>query len=64
MVKCNKNLNMRIEEDLLEEFKRYAGIHYQTKLKELMKKYIKEMKREEAKRVRKDNSIATDFLTI
>lgn len=60
---CNKNINMRIEPSLLEEFKHYAGVKYQTKIKDLMRKYIEDMKKEEKRRVKKDNSIATDFLT-
>lgn len=60
---CNKNINMRIEPSFLEEFKYYAGAKYQTKIKQLMKRYIEDMKKEERKRVKKDNSIATDFLT-
>jgi uncharacterized protein (DUF4415 family) len=60
---CNKNVNMRIEQSLLEEFKHYAGSKYQTKIKQLMKHYVEDMKKEERKRIKKDNSIATDFLT-
>lgn len=60
---CNKNINMRIEQSLLDEFKSYAGAKYQTKIKQLMRKYIEDMKKEEKRRVKKDNSIATDFLT-
>jgi hypothetical protein len=63
MKKCDKNINMRIESSLLEEFKQYAGVSYQTKIKQLMRKYLEDMKKEEAKRLRKDNSLATDFLT-
>lgn len=60
---CTKNVNMRIEESLLEEFKKYAGPKYQTRIKLLMRKYVEDMKKEEATRVKKDNSISTDFLT-
>lgn len=60
---CNKNINMRIEQSLLEEFKHYTGVKYQTKIKQLMRQYIEDMKKEEKKRVKKDNSVATDFLT-
>ena len=35
----------------------------QTKIKQLMKHYVEDMKKEEVKRIVKDNSIATDFLT-
>ena len=63
MVKCDKNVNMRIESSFLEEFKKYAGSNYQTKIKQLMKRYVEDMKKEEKKRIVKDNSIATDFLT-
>jgi hypothetical protein len=54
---------MRIESSFLEEFKKYAGSNYQTKIKQLMKHYVEDMKKEEKKRIVKDNSIATDFLT-
>jgi len=60
---CTKNVNMRIEQSLLEDFKKYAGPKYQTKIKILMRKYVEDMQKEESKRIVKDNSISTDFLT-
>jgi len=60
---CDKSITMRIETSLLNEFKAICGNKYQAKIKQLMRKYVEEMKQEEAKRVMKDKSIMTDFLT-
>lgn len=60
---CDKSITMRIETSLLNEFKAIVGNKYQAKIKQLMRKYVEEMKQEEAKRVMKDKSIMTDFLT-
>lgn len=40
MAKLNTNLNMRIESDILEEFKRLCGKNYQKRLREIIKAYV------------------------
>lgn len=40
MARLNSNLNMRIESDLLEEFKRLCGKNYQKKLRDIIKAYV------------------------
>lgn len=40
MAKLNSNLNMRIESDILEEFKRLCGKNYQKRLREIIKAYV------------------------
>ena len=63
-IKCNKSITLRIEEDLLNSFKSLCkDTSYQYKIKELMRKYVKDMNTEQVKRVMKDKSINTDFLT-
>ena len=57
-------INIRIDRRTLEEFKKACGGRkYQSKVRQLMRKYIQEIEIEESKRVRKDTSINTDFLT-
>ena len=61
---CNKSITLRIDEDLLNSFKALCkDVSYQAQIKKLMKKYVDEMNKEQAKRVMKDRSINTDFLT-
>ena len=63
-IKCNKSITLRIEEDLLNSFKSFCrDTSYQYKIKELMRKYVNDMSTEQVKRVMKDTSINTDFLT-
>lgn len=40
MARLNSNLNMRIESDLLEEFKRLCGKNYQKRLRDIIKAYV------------------------
>ena len=57
-------INIRIDTKTLQEFKKACGGRkYQSKVRQLMRKYIQEIEIEESKRVRKDTSINTDFLT-
>ncbi len=59
-----KTITMRIDDDLLNDFKRVCGGRtYQDKIRQIMKQYIKEMDKEDTKRVLKDRTINTDFLT-
>jgi antitoxin component of RelBE/YafQ-DinJ toxin-antitoxin module len=61
---CNKSITLRIDEELLNSFKAICkDTSYQSKIKLLMKKYVEEANMETAKRVMKDKSINTDFLT-
>jgi uncharacterized protein (DUF4415 family) len=61
---CNKSITLRIDEELLNSFKALCkDTSYQSKIKQLMKQYVIDMNKEQAKRVMKDRSINTDFLT-
>lgn len=60
----NKSITLRIDDELLNSFKALCkDTSYQDKIRQLMNKYVKDMSIEEAKRVMKDKSINTDFLT-
>ena len=42
---CNKTVNLRIDEQLLDEFKEVCGdISYQTQIKKLMMDYVRQNK--------------------
>lgn len=61
---CNKSITLRIDEELLNSFKALCkNTSYQNKIKQLMRDYVRDMSMEEKKRVMKDKSINTDFLT-
>ncbi len=61
---CNKSITLRIDEELLNSFKALCkNTSYQNKIKQLMRDYVRDMSMEEVKRVMKDKSINTDFLT-
>lgn len=60
----SKTITMRIDEETLNEFKKICGERfYQDKIRQLMRIYIEDIKNERNKRVLKDKSINTDFLT-
>lgn len=60
----DKTITMRIETELLNDFKKVCkNCSYQQKVRELMRSYIADMDRENTKRIIKDKSINTDFLT-
>ena len=59
-----RTITMRIEESLIEEFKEVCRPNtYQDKIRQLMRQYVKEIKREREKRTLQDTSINHDFLT-
>ena len=59
-----RTITMRIEESLIEEFKEVCRPNtYQDKIRQLMRQYVKEIKREREKRTLQDTSINHDFFT-
>lgn len=57
-------INIRIDTKTLQEFKKACGgKKYQSKIRQLMRKYIQETQTEQSKRILKDTSINSDFLT-
>lgn len=41
MIKYDTHINMRIEKELLDDFKKLCGKKYQNKIRELMSAYVK-----------------------
>lgn len=45
MIKCDKAITLRINSQLLEDFKKCVGNNYQVKIKELMSDYVHNFKK-------------------